>query len=108
MKAETERSALDRALAHPMRKRLITVLWHSSEPLTAGQIEGQCLDDGRADPGTIIYHLRVLERVGVVEEADLPAGADGALASAARGVVLGGENAGEAVRRLGIADRRDP
>lgn len=104
MEAAAEGSALDQALAHPLRKRLVIALWHSSEPLTAGRIEDEYLDDEQADLGTIAYHLRVLERVRVVEAADLPAGPT----SPVRGVVLGGENASEAVRRLGIADGRDP
>jgi hypothetical protein len=56
------------------------------------------LEDDDSDLGTIVYHLRVLEAAGVIETADPPA----------LGVVLGGDNAGEAVRRLGIADGRKP
>jgi hypothetical protein len=106
--AEAQGSSLDRALAHPLRKRLVVALWHSSEPLTAGRIEDEYLDDEHSDLGTIVYHLRVLERVGVVEAADLPGGPGTGPSSPVRGLVLGGENAGEAVRRLGIADGRDP
>lgn len=108
MAAEGQGSSLDRALAHPLRKRLIAALWHSSEPLTAGRIEDEYLDDEQADLGTIVYHLRVLERAGVVEAADLQGGPAGGPASPVRRVVLGGENAGETVRRLGLADGRDP
>jgi DNA-binding transcriptional ArsR family regulator len=108
MATEAEGPSLDRALRHPLRKRLIAALWHSSEPLTARQIGDEYLDEDRSDMATIAYHLRVLEREGVVRAADPPAGPDAELASPARGVVLGGENAGEAVRRLGFADGRDP
>lgn len=105
--AEAKGSALDGALDHPLRKRLIAALWNSSEPLTAGRIEDEYLDDDQSGLVTIVYHLRVLERVGVVEAAELPADPDGALQSP-RGVVLGGENAAAAVRRLRIADGREP
>lgn len=96
MATEVEEAALDRALKHPLRKRFIAALWHNSEPLTAGRIEDEYLDDG-GDLGTIVYHLRVLEGAEVVKAADPPA----------LGVVLGGNNAGEAVQRLGLAHGRE-
>jgi DNA-binding transcriptional ArsR family regulator len=98
VRGEAKESALEQALKHPLRKRFIAALWHSSEPLTAARIEAEYLEDDGSDLGTIVYHLRVLEAAGVVRTAAPPA----------PGVVLGGENAGEAVRRLGIADGRDP
>lgn len=107
--AEPEDSLLDRALKHPLRRRLVVALWHSSEPLSARRIKDQYLEGDHHGLATIAYHLRQLERAEVVEAADLPAGSeDEEPGSAARGVVLGGDNAGEAVRRLGIADGRDP
>jgi hypothetical protein len=66
--------------------------------LTAIRIEDEYLEDDGGDLGTVVYHLRVLEAAEVVKAADAPAS----------GVVLGGDNAGEAVRRLGLARGREP
>jgi hypothetical protein len=93
---------------HPLRKRLIAALRHSSEPLGAGRIEDEYLDGEPTDLGTIVYDLGILEQVSVVELADPPDGEGTDLSSPVRGVALGGDNAGEAVRRLEIADGRDP
>lgn len=105
MAGKKKGSRLDRALEHPLRKRLVVALWHSSEPLSARRIAEEYLDDDQCDLPAIVYHLIVLEDAGVVVE---DSGRDSDPASAGRSVVLGGENAGDAVRRLGLADGRDP
>lgn len=91
MVAGTGGSALDKALGHPLRKRLVAALWHSSEPLGAGRIADEYLE-GDTDWATVAYHLWVLESAGVVRRAEPPAPR----------VVLGGGNAVEAIRRLGL------
>ncbi|MBS1845665.1 MAG: helix-turn-helix transcriptional regulator [Actinobacteria bacterium] len=85
-----------RIIEHPIRKRMIEALWHSSEPLSARRFHSE-YTDGSATLATIGYHVRVLERDGVarVEEVD---GEE----SIERFVVLAGPNCGEAVRRLGL------
>lgn len=99
MAAGTRESALDKALRHPVRQRFIAALWGSSEPLTAGWIVDEYLENEEKNPlGMVVYHLRVLEAAEVVKAADPPK----------LGVVLGGDNAGEAVRRLGLAPGGEP
>jgi DNA-binding transcriptional ArsR family regulator len=88
--------AVDRIVKHPLRKRLIEALWHSSEPLSARRFHSDYGDDGTS-LATISYHVRVLERDGVVEV--LPAAGQ---ESIERSVVLAGPNCAEAVRRLGL------
>jgi hypothetical protein len=88
--------AVDRIIKHPIRKRLIEALWHSSQPLSARGFHSEYVDDGTS-LGTISYHVRVLERDGVVEVS--PAAGE---ESIERSVVLAGPNCAEAVRRLGL------
>lgn len=88
--------AVDRIIKHPIRKRLIEALSHSSEPLSARRLHAEYGDDGTS-LATISYHVRVLERDGVAE----PAPVDTA-ESVERLMVLGGPNRAEAVRRLGL------
>lgn len=54
------------ACAPSLRRRLIAVLWHSSEPLSARRIGDEYMDGGQADLATIAYHLGVPEEVRVV------------------------------------------
>lgn len=88
--------AVDRIIKHPVRKRLIEALWHSSEPLSARRFHSDFIDDGTS-LATIGYHVRVLERDGVAETARSEEAE-----SVERFVVLGGPNYAEAVRRLGL------
>jgi DNA-binding transcriptional ArsR family regulator len=83
--------------AHPERRRLIEALWHSSEPLSAQQFHDE-YSEGELTPATVAYHLRQLEDEGVVEGS----GGYSNRGDVNRSYVLGGPNASEAVRRLGL------
>ncbi|MBS1675800.1 MAG: helix-turn-helix transcriptional regulator [Actinobacteria bacterium] len=85
-----------RIIEHPIRKRLIEALWHSSEPLSARRFHSE-YSDGTATLATISYHVCVLEHDGVAEVARV----DGD-EMIERFVVLAGPNCAEAVRRLGL------
>jgi hypothetical protein len=85
-----------RIVKHPIRRRLIEALWHSSEPLSASRFHFE-YSDGSATLATISYHVRVLERDWVAEVTPF-AGDE----SIERFVVLAGPNCAEAVRRLGL------
>jgi Fe2+ or Zn2+ uptake regulation protein len=89
--------AVDRIVKHPIRKRLIMALWHSSEPLSARRFHSDYVDDGTS-LATIGYHVRMLERDGVAETARVEEEAE----SVEHFVVLGGPNCAEAIRRLGL------
>ena len=86
---------VDRILGHPIRKRLIEALWHSSEPLSAQQFYAE-YTDGSDTLITINYHIRVLERDGVAKlvREDRDAG------RVERFVALSGPNCAAVVRRL--------
>jgi hypothetical protein len=89
--------AVDQIIEHPIRRRLIEALWHSSQPLSARRFHSEYVND-ETSLATISYHVRVLERDGVVEVSPV-AGEE----SIERSVVLGGLNCSEAVRRLGLS-----
>jgi DNA-binding transcriptional ArsR family regulator len=80
-------------ISDPMRRRLIQALWHSSEALSAPRFVDEY--DDKAEMKDVEYHLRQLEGAGVVEVARVEDGA--------AYFVLGGANASEAVRRLGLS-----
>lgn len=86
--------AVDRIIEHPIRRKLIEALWHSSEPLSAQRFYSEYTDRS-VSLATIGYHVGVLEREGVAEVAR-----EGAGESVERFVVLAGPSCSEAVRRL--------
>lgn len=93
-----EQMALEDALGHSLRETVVRQLWCGGEPATATELK-------RDVPGSTLaevsYHLLVLEGAGVVE---LAAQHSPAIESVARrAYVVGGPNASEAVRRLGLA-----
>lgn len=99
MAAGTRESVLDKALKHPVRQRFVAALWGSAEPLTATWIADEYLDDEENNPlGTVAYHLGVLKAAEVVKVAEPPV----------PGFVLGGDNASEAIRRLGLTRGGEP
>jgi DNA-binding transcriptional ArsR family regulator len=93
-----EKGVLEDALGHSLREAVIHQLWRGGEPATATELQ-------RDVPGSTLaevsYHLLVLEGAGVVE---LAAQSPQAIESVARrAYVVGGPNATEAMRRLGLA-----
>lgn len=58
-----------KALSHPLRVRLLTML--STEELTTSELARRCGEN----PGTILYHLRVLVDAGLAETSALRIGA---------------------------------
>lgn len=90
------RDVVDAAIKHPIRKRLIEALWHSSEPLSANRFHSEYVDGEEVTLPTVSYHCRVLERDGIAElDREV---ADGG--SIERFYALGGPNSAEAIRRL--------
>ncbi|XAS77281.1 helix-turn-helix domain-containing protein [Dermatophilaceae bacterium Sec6.4] len=55
-----------RALAHPVRQRLIEDVLSTERPLTATEAAAQC----NITPSAMSYHLRALEKYGMVERVD--------------------------------------
>jgi DNA-binding transcriptional ArsR family regulator len=91
--AEARDEALEKVLAHPVRAELVRQLWHRGEPASATDLQPAVPD---VTLGTVSYHLRRLEDADVVEP-------QGAAEEAARcSYVVGGDNAAEAVRQLGL------
>lgn len=90
--------SVTQAIEHPIRKRLIEALWHSSEPLSAHRLHGEYLDDDSVTLQTVSYHVRVLEDEGIakLDREDANGG------SVERFVVLDGPNSAEAIRRLNL------
>lgn len=83
-----------RALKHPTRRALVSALWVSSEPLTAQTFRDEFSD--RSEPlSAISYHAGVLQSGDVIEVSTRNGGWQ---------FVLGGDNAAEAVRLLGLSD----
>lgn len=84
------------AIKHPIRKRLIEALWHSSEPLSPSRFHSEYVDDESVTLQTVSYHVRVLERCGIAKlDREEPDGG-----SFERFFGLDGPNSGEAIRRL--------
>jgi len=69
-----EANALEaKALAHPLRLRILRLCWQ--DELTNKQIADR-LD---RDPGTVLHHVRMLARAGLLEPAPVRTGDSGAL-----------------------------
>src|SRR5689334_22522783 len=83
------------ALNHPVRKRLIEALWHSSEPLSAERFHREFIHDEQVTLAMVVYHARQLDKDGIIKLGDGDAGE-----LEGRPFVLDGPNSGEAVRRL--------
>ena len=83
-------------LGHELRGRIVVALWHSSIPLSAPRLRDDYLPDVKGVLTGLSYHLRVLERAGVIEvqsvEREHPC------------YVVGGPNSSEAVRRLNLSN----
>ena len=66
----TERTFTDigafRAMAHPVRQRLLEDVLTTDKPLTATEAAAQC----GITPSAMSYHLRALEKWGMVERVD--------------------------------------
>ncbi|UIJ35887.1 helix-turn-helix domain-containing protein [Allobranchiibius sp. GilTou73] len=66
----TERTLTDvralRALAHPVRQQLVEDVLSTDEPLTATEAAARC----GITPSAMSYHLRALEKWGMVERVD--------------------------------------
>jgi DNA-binding transcriptional ArsR family regulator len=83
------------ALNHPTRRQIIEALWHSREPLTASQFHSNYLQDRRVGLDQIVYHVRQLDKDGIVQfSGDQDKGMQG------RSFVLAGPYSSEAVRLL--------
>ena len=83
-------------LKHPIRRKLIEALAHSSVPLSAQRFRSEYIDAGKVTLGTVNYHVTVLEKEGIVNQHGR---ADEG--SAAQTFVLGdGPKSREAVRLL--------
>lgn len=93
-----EEGALGDTLRHSLREVLIRQLWCGGEPATATELQRDLPGSTLAE---VSYHLLVLEGAGVVELAAQSPPAIGSVAR--RACVVGGPNASEAVRRLGLA-----
>jgi len=90
------RDVVDAAIKHPIRKRLIEALWHSSEPLSPLRFHSEYVNGEEVTLPTVSYHCRVLERDGIAKlDREVPD-----WGSVERFYILDGPNSGEAVRRL--------
>jgi hypothetical protein len=81
-----------RTISDPLGRLLVNALWNSSEALSAARIVGEY--DASADVDDIDLQFRTLETAGVVECDRVEDGA--------AYFVLGGPNAGTALRALGL------
>jgi hypothetical protein len=85
---------ISRALNHILRRRIIEVLWHSSQPLSAQRFHEEFVHDRHVTLAMVVYHARQLNRDGIVqvdaEAADFER----------RPFVLSGPNCAEAIRRM--------
>ncbi len=68
-----------RALAHPARQRIVAALYAGGEPMTATQAAELC----GLTPSAMSYHLRALEKWGIVRRADSGDGRERPWAAAA-------------------------
>ena len=93
MAAGADETELDRALKHPVRTDIIRLLWHLGDSATPAELRGDLSSE--ETPQTIVYHCRVLERAGVIE-------VDGNSDPLRPAYWIGGENADDAVRELGL------
>ncbi|MEO8850248.1 MAG: helix-turn-helix domain-containing protein [Allobranchiibius sp.] len=59
-----------RALAHPVRQQLIEDVLSVEKPLTATEAAGKC----GTTPSAMSYHLRALQKYGMVERVESPDG----------------------------------
>lgn len=91
---------LRQTVGHQTRRRLIEALWHSSEPLSARRFFEEYGGGGTSSVSSVGYHLAILEAAGIVKLNHTGNHPDGA---AERFYVLGGPNAGEAVRLLSLS-----
>lgn len=94
------RDPVAHALNHELRRLVIKLLWHHHEPLTAERIHIDYVDDRRITPAQIVYHVRQLERDGIVH-----VDASATDPPERRPFVLSGPNSGEAVRRMGLTPK---
>lgn len=65
-----EEPAALRALAHPARQRVVAALYAGGEALTATQAARLC----ELSPSAMSYHLRALEKWGIVRRGESPDG----------------------------------
>jgi hypothetical protein len=93
--ADPPRDPVGHAINHDLRKQMVELLWHSSEPLTAEQFQSDFVHDDGITLAMIVYHVRQLDRDGIVHLGD-----DSAGPVESRPFVLDGPNSGEAVRRI--------
>jgi Fe2+ or Zn2+ uptake regulation protein len=63
----SKRNTVVHALNHSTRRRIIEALWHSHESLTAAQFHSDYVDDERVGLDQIVYHVRQLDKDGIVE-----------------------------------------
>ncbi len=62
-----------KALAHPLRVRILRLCWQQE------QTNKQLADRVERDPGTVLYHVRLLVEAGLLEQAPVRTGDSGAL-----------------------------
>lgn len=88
-------TSLDPVLRHGYRCWVLALLWRRDRPSTADEL---AIDAAEPTPSEMSYQLAVLERAGMVE-----ASAEGSGGPTQRRYMVGGPNAGEAARRLGLS-----
>jgi hypothetical protein len=93
----SKRNPVAHALNHPTRRRITEALWHSHGSLTASQFHDDYMQDERVGLDQIIYHVRQLEKDGIVQFGD-----DQDKGMQRRSFVLAGPHSSEAVRLLGL------
>jgi hypothetical protein len=89
-----KRDTVGHAIHHEIRRTMIKALWHSHEPLTAKRFHREFINNKKIGLNQIVYHVRQLVNVGIVQLDSEPADL------AERCFVLAGPNSGEAIRRL--------
>jgi predicted transcriptional regulator len=94
------RNPVAHALNHSTRRRIIEALWQSHEALTADQFHSEYREDERVGLNQIVYHVRQLDKDGIVQfDGDQAVGMEG------RSFALAGPHSSEAVRQLQLTGR---
>lgn len=92
-----KKRSIEQTIKHPIRRKWIEALWHSSEPLSPQRFRSEYLDGNAASLSTLAYHVGVLDTEGIAKLDRADNIGDGATEHF---YVLGGPNSAEAVSRL--------
>lgn len=91
----SKRNPVAHALNHWLRKRIVEILWHTHEPLSAVHFHREFLADNRIGLDQVVYHVRQLDKDGIIKlDVDQDQGVEG------HSFVLAGPNSSEAIRTL--------